>query len=227
VEASTPPTLSTGSDDSFLGVDKAIPVYVPCGTLSAYQAAAGWTDFTNLVDPCATQPQVVTLAAGWNWFSCNVEVSLEDLQAALVNAMPGATSITIKSSDGNSRYNGSRWRNNNFTWNVNQMYMIQVLSPCQISLDGSPVDPALHPITIHSGANWIAFPLSSAMTLDEAFANFDVANGDVIRSSSGSARYTNRWRTTGLDGLEPNQGYIYTSSPNVTGDRTLTFPSSK
>ncbi len=49
VEATTPPTLG---NDVFQAVPVDIPVYVPCGTKEAYQAAAGWNAFTNIVDLC-------------------------------------------------------------------------------------------------------------------------------------------------------------------------------
>ena len=44
--AETPPTLGTCS---FCGVDKSIPVYVPCASIEAYQIASGWSEFTNFI----------------------------------------------------------------------------------------------------------------------------------------------------------------------------------
>lgn len=54
VLAEVPPTLG---NNVFEYVYKDIPVYVPCGTRSAYQAAEGWSEFTNIiVDPeCGRQ----------------------------------------------------------------------------------------------------------------------------------------------------------------------------
>ena len=43
--AEVPPTLGT---DVFYKVSNNIPVYVRCGTVSAYQSAEGWKDFTNI-----------------------------------------------------------------------------------------------------------------------------------------------------------------------------------
>ncbi len=45
-EAVTPPTLNSSV---FYGVDKSIPLYVPAGSISAYQSADGWKDFTNIL----------------------------------------------------------------------------------------------------------------------------------------------------------------------------------
>ena len=49
VEATTPPTLG---NNAFQNVPTDIPVYVPCNTKAAYQAASGWSDFTNIIDLC-------------------------------------------------------------------------------------------------------------------------------------------------------------------------------
>ena len=49
VEATTPPTLG---NNAFQNVPTSILVYVPCGSKAAYQAATGWSTFTNIVDPC-------------------------------------------------------------------------------------------------------------------------------------------------------------------------------
>ena len=49
VEATTPPTLG---NNAFQNVPTDIPVYVPCNTKAAYQAASGWSDFINIIDLC-------------------------------------------------------------------------------------------------------------------------------------------------------------------------------
>ena len=49
VLANTPPTLE---NYAFANVNKFIPVYVPCGSLSAYQNAEGWNEFTNIQEAC-------------------------------------------------------------------------------------------------------------------------------------------------------------------------------
>ena len=51
VLADVPPTLG---NNVFVSADFGMPVYVPCGSLDAYQNASGWTVFTNIqeTDPC-------------------------------------------------------------------------------------------------------------------------------------------------------------------------------
>lgn len=188
--------------------------------------AHGWyVDDVEVSIPIPTPTnitQTVHLAAGVNWFSTNVEVTLDDLQATLVAALPSANNITIRSqNNGVTTYNGTRWRGSLNTLDVAQMYMVTVNAACEITLEGMPVNPAEHPVTIHSGVNWIAFPLNENMSVTDAFVGFGVASGDIIKSStSGVATYTNRWRGS-LDTLMPGNGYIYIS--NTTNDRTLIF----
>ena len=45
-KATVPPLCS--DDTSFGSVDKSIPVYVPASSVAAYQAADGWSEFTNI-----------------------------------------------------------------------------------------------------------------------------------------------------------------------------------
>ena len=172
-----------------------------------------------------TVTQTVTLSAGANWFSTHLEITLDDLKAALVAALSG-TNIVIKSKTQNAKYNGSSWRGN-LTWDLSKMYLITVESACEITLEGEPINPADHPATILSGqSNWIAFPVNEEMTLSAAFAGFNAVNGDVVKSKTGNAKYNgSTWRATGLNKLEPGKGYLFNSASSQT--RTLTFPSAK
>ena len=164
--------------------------------------------------------QTVTLNQGWNWFSTNVEITLDELKSALVAALPG-TVITIKSQNANTVYNGSSWRGQMSSLDVTQMYDIQAAAGCEFVLSGMPVNPAENPATIHHGANWIAFPLSEAMALDEAFAGFAV-DDDIVKSQLGSSAYIgNHWRGS-VTNLMPGKGYIYKSSATTT--KTFSFP---
>ena len=161
------------------------------------------------------------LSEGWNWFSTYLDITLDELKAALVAT--GNTSIMIKSKNkGSTAYNGIRWRGQLNAFDVTQMYRIFVSNSCEIVLSGTPINPVEHPITIVNGYNWIAFPLSESMILSDAFAGFAV-NGDMIKSkTNGSAAYYGTMWRGALNTLVPGQGYIYKS--NVQSDRTFTFP---
>lgn len=188
-----------------------------CGD-DEWSASASFTTETP-----ATVTQTVALTAGVNWFSTNVEITLDDLKAALVAALPG-TSIKITSRTQSTNYNGSRWRGTLSTLDVTQMYKIEVTANCEITLEGAPINPAEHPVTILPGVNWIAFPFNTNMTVANAFAGFAVS-GDKVSSRTQSTNYNGtRWRGT-LSTLEPGCGYIYNSA--ATENRPFTFPTAK
>jgi hypothetical protein len=166
--------------------------------------------------------QTVELSAGWNWCSFNVEITLNDLKSALVDAVPG-TSITIKSQTQNVKYQNGRWAGTLTALDMTQMYMISVTNDCEITLEGTPIDPSTLTVTINSGVNWIAFPYSESMSVTNFFGSFPV-NNDQVKSQSQNARYQgNRWGGQ-LNTLVPGKGYIYNSA--ATGTRTFVFPAS-
>ena len=168
--------------------------------------------------------QTIELAAGSNWFSTCIDITLDDLKAALEEALPGTGNITIKSKEnGITTYNGTHWRGTLNSLDITQMYMVTIPASCEITLVGAPIIPAEHPVTIKNGVNWIAFPLNESISLTDAFAGFAVSGDQIKSKDNGYATYTNQWRGT-LTGLVPGKGYIYVSTE--TDDRTLTFPTS-
>ena len=169
--------------------------------------------------------QTITLTAGWNWWSTNLDITLEQLKAAL-EAAGIEPPITIKSqNNGSSTFNGTTWRGQLTSLDVNQMYKIQTSSEFEITLTGTPIVPAEHPITIKNGNNWIVYPLSDTLTVNEVFGAF-AAVGDAVKSANGSAVYAGNgnWRGK-LVNLIPGQGYVYYST--TAEDRTFTFGTSK
>ncbi len=197
-------------------------VYVQgiCGD-DQYTAQVGGL-ITTLEETNVTQ--VIPLSAGTNWVSFYVETDLDALKAALVEALPGATSISIQSQNKSTTYNGSRWRGQLSALDMAMMYAIKCTADCEITLEGMPVDPAEHPVTlVGNGSTWMGFPLQQSMAVADAFAGFAVS-GDKVSAQTTSATYNgSRWRG-GLTNLEPGQGYVYKSS--ATEDRVFTFPTS-
>ena len=163
--------------------------------------------------------QTIELAAGANWFSTNLDITLDDLKAALVAT--GGTNIVIKAKNSSTTWNGHRWLGALNGFDVNQMFMIVLQSGCEITLEGTPLVPAAHPVTISNGTNWIGYPLSESMTLTEAFAGFP-ANQDVVKSKTASATWNGHRWVGQLTNLVPGQGYIYQSK--ASGNKTFTFP---
>ena len=177
-----------------------------------------------------TVTQTTALATGVNWFSTYLEIELDDLKAALREALPNATSgsIVIKSQNNGqcAWLRGNIWSGQLKTMDVAQMYKIVVPADCEITLEGMLIDPAAHPITISANSNnWIGFPFSESMTITNAFAGLPPTRSDGLKSAAdGQANYVGRW-TGALKNLEPGKGYIYQSK--ATEDKTFVYPTSK
>jgi len=165
--------------------------------------------------------QTYSLNSGWNWFSSSLEISLDDLKAALIAALPNTNSITIKSkNNGFTVWNGNKWTGSLNTMDLAQMYMIQISTACTVELQGLPANPANHPIPINNGWNWIGYPCSQNMNISDALSDFSPESGDVIKSKNdGFTTYIvngsiSRWIGT-LNTLRVGQGFMYQSFSNT------------
>ena len=165
--------------------------------------------------------QTVALSAGWNWWSTNLDIDLDQLKTALEAAVGGAT-VMIKAQNGDFlTYANGMWRGRLSSIDITKMYKIQTSATCEITLSGTIVDPEEYTITINRGNNWIGFPLSESISLEAAFGTFPVL-GDMIKYKTGSsATYTGSMWRGNLNTLEPGLGYIYQSASE--SNRTFTF----
>ena len=173
---------------------------------------------------CNAVVQTIELAEGWNWISTYIEVEDPVAMLQMVETALGENGLNIKNSQVGTEYD-SEWGwfgdLDDVGMTNEQMYKILVSSPCTIILEGTPANPAAHPITVNPGWNWIGFPSTEAISLDNAFAGFAQA-GDKIRNSSAEIEYDPEWGWFGdFETLEPGQGYMYYSASSTP--RVLSF----
>ena len=165
--------------------------------------------------------QSYALSAGWTWWSTNLEITLTQLEEAL-----GTNGVSITDIDGRSVTNNSTygWGGTLQTIEAGKMYKIQANTACSFTLMGAIADPAMHPITLNPGSNWIGFVGTESLSLNDALTNFTPTNLDNIKTPTGSATYYQNlgWRGN-LSTLEPGKGYIYKSKSSTA--ITFTFPS--
>ena len=219
----TPPTAGNAFYSGLYG----IPVYVPCGSLAAYQEADGWSNFTNFQEDCL-QTQIVTLAEGWNWVSLYVEY--EDAEEALLafeNAL-GEHGLKISAMDDYTTYEDGEWGAMGDLEELtnDQMYMVLVDDDIEVTLVGMPSNPADYTITIlPNNWTWIGFPSAEAIAVEDAFANFEAEDGDKIQGVEDYTKYEDgEWGAMGdLEELTPGSGYMYFS--NGTQTKTLVIRS--
>lgn len=185
----------------------------------------------------SVKQQTLELAQGYNLVSFNVNVTLEDLQQAL-----GDNAVFISTSDdGKDRANlfsnydteTKVWSGDISTIDISKSYFINMANDFTLNVSGKAVNPNDTTITLNQGWNWIAYPLTENMSVNEAFAGFTPTEGDTIKSHNGAfTQYI-----TGLGWLEsigsPNilnelavgNGYMY---QHVGAEPILfTYPSSE
>ena len=115
----TPPasgTLNLGTE-IFQNVPTTIPVYVPCGSLSAYQSASGWSSFTNM--QCL--PWMVTLSTNpWEGGTVSGEGTYANGASCTVTATP------------NDNYLFMHWRSNGEVVSCNASYSFYVYEDTEL-----------------------------------------------------------------------------------------------
>ena len=160
-----------------------------------------------------------TLTQGWNWWSANQEITLEQLENAIV-----AYTTCIVSQHGTVDYmEGYGWEGDFETIDLAEMYKLCLPETVEIPLTAAAADPANHPITITKGkSNWIGYPVQESMSVKNAMAGLTKTVGDRVRSNKGFTTWLgSSWSGT-LKNLEPGHGYIYVAKG--TGTETFTYP---
>ena len=185
----------------------------------SFEVTGDRTLVANFEEIVTTVEQTITLSSGWSWWSTYLDIDLAQLEEALGSA---GISITSQHNGFIGNYSGA-WAGGLQSISPNQMYMLNLNTGVTITLSGTPVNPEDCPITLNNGVNWIGYPVSQSMSLNEAFAGANPENGDMVSSYIGSSMYYNGGWYGDIYTLEPGQGYIYTSTSTET--KTFYYPS--
>ena len=168
------------------------------------------------------------LVSGWNWYSTYIELNGIDGLTMLENSL-GDAGIRIQGRNGYTEqfeYQGTTiWYGTLNSINNEQMYKVRTNAACNVVMIGDAASAANHPITINKGWNWIGFPISQSVSVENALSGFTPEADDIIKGRNGYSTYISypgytMWYGT-LNNLEPGQGYMYKSNSNTA--KTLTF----
>ncbi len=95
--------------------------------------------------------------------------------------------------------------------NASESYKVETTAPTtRQRLSDIAWNPAT-PIALNSGWNWLGYPVSQTMTVDEAFAPTAVETLDIIVGQNGFAQYDGESWVGTLETLSPGLGYMYQS----------------
>ena len=177
--------------------------------------------FTTLEQTSFTQ--TLELTEGWNWISSYIEMDDPiDLLLMLEEGLNGNGTV-IKNADYTTSYEDEEWFGDLDDEGImnEQMYKVYVIADCEVELQGMPADPANHTITIVHGWNWIGFPCSETVSIEDALADFEAEEGDILKTSESTTNFEDGEWFGDIEEMVPGQGYMYYS--NSEEEKELTF----
>ena len=171
----------------------------------------------------STVTQTLELTEGWNWISSYIEMDDPiDLLLMLEEGLNGNGTV-IKNADYTTSYEDEEWFGDLDDEGImnEQMYKVYVIADCEVELQGMPADPANHTITIVHGWNWIGFPCSETVSIEDALADFEAEEGDILKTSESTTNFEDGEWFGDIEEMVPGQGYMYYS--NSEEEKELTF----
>ena len=179
--------------------------YINCMKLN-FRSAAGY--------------QTQDMFEGWNWWSSYIEMNQQEGLSMLEEAL-GDAAATIKSQSAFIAYENGEWAGTLSSVSNSQGYMIQMNTDLEFILSGNIVRPEDNPVDLHQGWNWIGYPTSQTMDLEEALASLTPAEGDVIKNQNAFATYSDgNWVGT-MTTMIPGSAYLYNSQSEEV--KVITF----
>lgn len=177
-------------------------------------------DFANpvVLQTSDKMQQSIKLNKGWSWISVNVK--LEDSLVENVMEPISENVLYVKSKTAYSVVENGKWHGNLSTIKHSEMYKVQVDAETVLDVIGESA--ANEPITLNKGWTWIGYNSSMIMSLDDAFANANSQDGDIVKSRDRFAIYDGYEWVGNLAAMNPGSGYIYKSNDNK---KTFVYPS--
>ena len=183
------------------------------------------TEDRDLVAHFAPNTQTYSLTPGWSWISTYIEQEGPEGLAMLEEGL-NPNGVMIKSQlDGFLSYVSGigMWVGTLDAIANEKMYMVHLLDNAEFTLTGTPASASAHPITLYPNWNWVGYPSMNPAAPNDALANLNASNEDVIKSMSGFLFFDEDYGWWGdLEQLIPGEGYMYYS--HNTQPIELTYP---
>ena len=166
--------------------------------------------------------QTVQLNKGWTWMSIYVNPS----STAIAEVLPKGNDLKkLQNIKGHNTFatvskDGIMGELTEIV--PGKMYKIQTSANVQIEVTGATIDVLSTPMTIYEGFNWIGSMANTVMSPEQAFADLDPVNGDMIKTRTVFSTYRNGIWEGELRNIVPGEGYIYWSKD--TKAKTFHFP---
>ncbi|GAA4306070.1 hypothetical protein GCM10023143_11750 [Compostibacter hankyongensis] len=154
----------------------------------------------------------IGLDKGWNWISFGlVNPQLSIVKSTLVNGSWQPGDIVKHDERGFDQYSSTAgWVGSLPQFDNTSLFKLKASTAQSFSIYGTVPDLKKIPITVRGSRwNYISYLPPVNMTVKEALADYDAADGDVLKSLTGFAMYDSRNGWVGnLSFLEPGKGYM-------------------
>ena len=161
-------------------------------------------------DENPTVSQTLELVEGWNWVSLYVEGEDAIATLLMLETALGENASQISSADFITEYDEEWFGDLDEIGITNdQTYMILAAQDCTVELEGDLSDPASIEITLNPGWNWIGFPINYEMAIEEALADLEAEEGDMLANSELFTEFDGEEWYGDIETLLPGQGFMY------------------
>lgn len=164
----------------------------------------------------------IFLNPGWNWISMNLDLTPNTTNEAL-SSLSNPVGAYIKSQGPFSNYSAplNIWIGSLTTLEPENMYQYKSVVKDSLSIIGNYVDPALTPIALDSGWNWLGYLPTQSLKVNDALSSINATNGDIIKSQLHFAQYLDGTGWVGnLKTMNAPNGYLL----SLKADDTLIYP---
>lgn len=156
---------------------------------------------------------------GWTWISHNLESPIKPEVLSSDNKVS-----RIQSRSHETLHDPQKgWQGTLTELSAAESYKVNAnVSTVSQHINGVEWNPAT-PISINAGWNWLGYPVSQTMSVDEAFATTAAETLDVVVGQNGFAQFDgSKWIGT-LETMSPGLGYMYfsQSSKNVVYNTSI------
>lgn len=149
----------------------------------------------------------LNLSQGWNWNSHDLAspLAVSQLNASVARVLTQTEEVV---NDPDFGFVGSLEKIDAI--DAMKIYASEVT---EMAFSGEQYNPASESLYLHQGWNWLGYPLSVELTLDDALSMLDVDEDDCIESLDGGfATYSDGEWVGDLHTMKPGHGYLYKSA---------------
>jgi hypothetical protein len=165
--------------------------------------------------------QSISLSKGWTWISLNTQA--DDMSVSNAFKSVHGNTVLLKNTTLLAQPYGQGWSGSLSTVEVAKMYKINVSEASRLVLTGTPANPQQTPVNIKKDWSWIGYTPQFSLSLNDALADLNAEEGDVIKGQSQFAVYNGFAWTGSLQTMAPGRGYLYQSLAGT--DKQFSYPS--